>query len=94
MATHISAELRLFVAARAVHVCEYCLIHEDDTYLGCQIDHIISEKHNGPTVAENLAFACAFCNRAKGSDIGSLSAAGQFTRFFNLDWTDGLSTSY
>jgi len=83
MTTHVSADLRLLVSTRAGFVCEYCLIHEDDTYLGCQIDHIISEKHGGPTVAENLAYACTFCNRSKGSDIGSLLATGQFTRFFN-----------
>ena len=33
--------------------------------------------------AANLAYACALCNRAKGSDVGSISSAGEFTRFFN-----------
>lgn len=46
--TYISPELRQQVAERANHRCEYCLIHEDDTYLVCQVDHIISEKHGGP----------------------------------------------
>ena len=32
---------------RAYHVCEYRLIHEDDTFWGCQVDHIISPKHGG-----------------------------------------------
>lgn len=40
--------------------------------LGCQVDHIISEKHGGATSAENLAYACTFCNWHKGSDIASL----------------------
>ena len=72
------------MASRADHLCEYCLIHEGHTYFGCQVDHIISEKHGGPTEADNLAYACVFCNRAKGSDIGSmLWPVGQFTRFFN-----------
>jgi hypothetical protein len=45
---------------------------------------IISEKHGGPTVAENLAYACTFCNCAKGSDIGSIVwHTGTFGRFFN-----------
>lgn len=70
--THISAELRRLVLARADYLCEYCLIAEVDTFHGCQIDHIISEKHDGPTTADNLALACAFCNRGKGSDIGSI----------------------
>lgn len=48
------------------------------------MDHIISEKHGGATEADNLAYACAFCNRAKGSDIGSiLPQRGTFVRFFN-----------
>ena len=37
---HIPAELRKLVANRADRLCEYCLLHEDDTYLGCQVDHI------------------------------------------------------
>jgi hypothetical protein len=84
MSSYISAELRRVVAARADHLCEYCLIHEGHTHFGCQVDHIISEKHGGPTEADNLAYACAFCNRAKGSDIGSIvRSTGHFTRFFN-----------
>lgn len=82
--TYIPADLRRQVATRANNLCEYCLIHEDDTYFGCQVDHIISEKHGGPTEAENLAYACSFCNRQKGSDIGSIApSTGQLTRFFN-----------
>jgi hypothetical protein len=91
MTSRISSDLRRLVASRANHVCEYCLIHEEDTYLGCQVDHIISEKHAGLTVSENLAYACTFCNRAKGADIGSLDSSGSFTRFYHprLDrWTD------
>ena len=51
--------------------------------MGFQIDHIISEKHEGPTDADNLALACLFCNLNKGSDIGSLDDAGVFTRLFH-----------
>ena len=84
MSSYISAELRRLVESRANHVCEYCLIHENDTYLGCQVDHIISEKHNGPTTADNLCYACTFCNRYKGTDIGSIApSSNAFTRFYN-----------
>jgi hypothetical protein len=90
--TYISAELRRLVAARAEGLCEYCLIAEEDTFLGCAVDHVISEKHGGPTAAENLALACVFCNQAKGSDVGSIDpGSGAFVRFFNprLDrWAD------
>ncbi|PKO23231.1 MAG: HNH endonuclease [Chloroflexi bacterium HGW-Chloroflexi-1] len=83
MSSYISDGLRELVARRAEHLCEYCLIHEDDTHFGCQVDHIISVKHGGPTTAENLAYACAFCNRQKGSDVGSVWETGEFTRFLN-----------
>lgn len=80
MTTYVNAELRRLVESRANHLCEYCLIHQRDTYLGCQVDHLISEKHGGLTEAANLAYACTFCN----TDIGSLSpSTGEFTRFFN-----------
>ncbi len=82
--TYIPLALRRLVATRAHRLCEYCLMHEDDTYFGCQVDHIISEKHDGPTNAENTAYACTFCNRNKGSDIGSLIwHTNQFVRFYN-----------
>jgi HNH endonuclease len=72
------------VALRAEHLCEYCLIYEEDTFYGCEVDHIISVKHGGPTEADNLAYACVFCNRQKGSDIGSIvRRTGEFSRFFN-----------
>lgn len=81
--TYIPANLRRLVSDRAKDLCEYCLIHEDDVYLGCQVDHIISEKHGGLTEQSNLAYACVFCNRYKGSDIGSVTTESVFTRFYN-----------
>lgn len=83
MARWISAELRQTIADRANLLCEYCLIAEADTFYGCEVDHIISLKHGGSSEPNNLAYACALCNRAKGSDVGSVSASGEFTRFFN-----------
>jgi hypothetical protein len=83
MARWISAELRQTIADRAKSLCEYCLIAEEDTFYGCEVDHIISLKHGGSSEPENLAYACALRNRAKGSDVGSVSTSGEFTRFFN-----------
>jgi hypothetical protein len=54
MATEVSEGLRRRVAERAYHVCEYCLLHEDDSFWGCQVDHIISRKHRGRTEPSNL----------------------------------------
>ncbi len=83
MADGLNAELRS-VSAHADYLCEYCLIADEDTFFGCQIDHIISLKHQGKTDPENLAYACAFCNRHKGSDISSISTeTGALVRFFN-----------
>jgi hypothetical protein len=83
MSRYISSEVRQEVAARADFLCEYCLIAEEDTFFGCEVEHIISLKHGGSSELENLAYACAFCNRHKGSDVGSISELGEFSRFFN-----------
>ncbi len=92
MSSYVPVALRRLVAQRAQSLCEYCLIHEDDTFLGCQVEHIIAEKHGGKTVESNLAFACVFCNRFKGSDIATLAQpAGLLCRLFNprIDrWAD------
>jgi len=54
----MDAELRQLVWQRALSRCEYCQVPADVALLPFQIDHIIAEKHNGLTVAENLALAC------------------------------------
>ena len=66
MRGEISAAVRLLVATRAARRCEYCLLHEDDSFTPHQIDHIISQKHAGDSSPENLAFACIRCNAWKG----------------------------
>ena len=82
--TYISGKLRRLVSKRAKGLCEYCLVDEAATYWGCEIDHIISEKHGGPTTEDNLAYSCLTCNRSKGSDIGSLvPGIDRFVRFYN-----------
>ena len=84
MSNYISPETRQIVASRANFVCEYCLIAEADAYFRFQVEHIISRKHGGSSELENLALACVFCNRYKGSDIASLiPESGELVRFFN-----------
>jgi hypothetical protein len=39
--------------------------------------------NGGATSEENLAYACVFCNRYKGTDIGSITAQGEFCRLYN-----------
>jgi hypothetical protein len=82
MNSYVSPEIRRRVAERADDICEYCLISEEDSYYRHQIEHIISLKHGGSSKPENLALACVFCNRNKGSDIASI-AAGELVRFYN-----------
>jgi hypothetical protein len=84
MSSEVSEALRRLVADRAYHVCEYCLVHEQDVYHGCEVDHVRSVKHGGRAIADNLAFACFHCNRHKGTDLGSVSArTGALVRFYN-----------
>ncbi|MFM7602136.1 MAG: HNH endonuclease [Pseudanabaena sp.] len=81
--SYINAELRRLVAQRADYSCEYCLITEETTP-SCQVDHIISVKHGGDSAAENLCYACLFCNLQKGTDLGSINwRNGELVRFFN-----------
>lgn len=65
----ISKSIRLEVAIRAKHRCEYCRLHEEDMFLSFELDHIIAQKHGGTDKIENLAYACAHCNQHKGSDL-------------------------
>src|SRR5690348_6309866 len=84
MGIDISDDLRRRVVERAYRVCEYCLVHENDLFNTCEVDHVISLKHGGKTIMENLATACFHCNRHKGSDVGSIAqSTGEFVRFFN-----------
>jgi 5-methylcytosine-specific restriction endonuclease McrA len=84
MSSYVSDRLRKKVEKRANYVCEYCLIPIEETFFGGEIEHIISLKHEGRSVFENLAFACQPCNRSKGSDLGSISKVdGKLARFFN-----------
>jgi hypothetical protein len=91
VATDLSHALRAEVARRADHRCEYCRISEEHAGFPHQVDHIISRKHGGQSSAENLALACVICNRYKGSDLASISKAGELVRLFNPrqdQWAD------
>ena len=70
--TSVSERLRRQVRERAQGRCEYCLIHEEDMFYPHEPDHVIAEKHGGPTSLDNLALSCFHCNRFKGSDLASV----------------------
>lgn len=80
----VSAATRRLVAKRANYACEYCLAEDADSFLGFEVDHIISRKHLGSNHETNLAYACPDCNRNKGSDIASIDWEKQeVVRFYN-----------
>jgi hypothetical protein len=82
--TYVPAELRQAVIKRAKGRCEYCQYPEAFAFLAFEIEHIVAEKHGGETVLDNLAWACPYCNRFKGSDLGSIDPeTGHLTPFFN-----------
>ncbi len=59
--------LRELVEARADGRCEYCRRYQDllgETFF--EVEHIIPRSQGGPTIPENLAFACRRCNLLKG----------------------------
>jgi hypothetical protein len=65
----MDAALTRLVWQRAKGRCEYCQLPQEADDRPFEIDHIISRKHHGPTVAGNLALSCFRCNSCKGSDI-------------------------
>ena len=78
-----SESLRKAVIERAEGRCEYCK-KPQVAFFAHEVDHVIAQKHRGPTTLENLAFACFECNRFKGSDIASLDPqTDKLTPLFN-----------
>lgn len=82
--TYVPIDMRTLAISRARQSCEYCLVHADYAVLVHEIDHVIAAKHGGVTEADNLAYACAQCNRFKGSDIATFDPqTGQVVPLFN-----------
>lgn len=69
---------------RAYRRCEYCQMPQDYDKTPFEIDHIISRKHGGATVASNLALSCFWCNSHKGTDLAGLDPrTRKLTPLFN-----------
>ena len=58
--------LRQLVWERAQSCCEYCRLPQAHDPRPFHLDHIRPQKHDGPTVSENLALSCAACSLYKG----------------------------
>src|SRR2546429_341387 len=78
------------VRLRAAGRCEYCHFPEVFSFLPFQLDHIIAEKHGGPTSESNLAWSCYYCNSYKGPNLSGWDAtAGEIVRLYHPrrdDW--------
>lgn len=61
----ISAKLRVKVALRANHLCEYCKAPKAYSPSPFDTEHIIPLSLEGRSVFENLAFSCHGCNGHK-----------------------------
>ncbi|PYS47515.1 MAG: restriction endonuclease [Acidobacteria bacterium] len=80
----MDARLRQTVRDRAESRCEFCHLPERIAELPFQIDHVIAEQHGGLTSEDNLAFACARCNRYKGPNLSGIDPeSGTITHLFN-----------
>lgn len=80
----MAVNLTQHVRDRAAGRCEYCHLPQAGSNIPFEIDHIVSRKHRGRTVAGNLALACWYCNSFKGSDLSGIDPATRtLTRLFN-----------
>lgn len=68
----MNRSLREQVRLRAADCCEYCQMPQRFDDLPFEVEHVIPEKHGGLTVPENLAWACAWCNRFKGPNLAGI----------------------
>lgn len=76
--------LEQLVWSRAGHRCEYCLLPADLSSFSFQLNHVIAQKHGGPTDRANLALACFNCNSYKGPNIAGIDPeGGKLTRLFH-----------
>jgi hypothetical protein len=64
--------LRELVWRRADSRCEYCLLPAECDEATFEIDHVLAQKHAGPTEADNLALACFACNNHKGPNLSGI----------------------
>jgi 5-methylcytosine-specific restriction endonuclease McrA len=72
------------VHERAKRRCEYCQLPQEHSAVPFEIDHVVAKQHKGPTVEQNLALACFYCNSAKGPNISGIDPeSGAIVPLFN-----------
>jgi HNH endonuclease len=73
--SRISANWRQHVRRRANERCEYCHMPEALASSIYHVDHIIPERHDGPTSLDNLALCCPWCNYSKSCNLAGIDRA-------------------
>jgi hypothetical protein len=68
----MTLSLEELVRQRAGNRCEYCQVSQEHDRVAFEIDHIIAQKHRGPTRANNLCLACFACNNHKGPNVAGV----------------------
>lgn len=73
------------IRERAGGRCEYCRLPDFALETAdFHVEHIIARKHRGGDEAENLAWACIYCNLYKGPNLSSIDPdTGEITRLFH-----------
>ena len=72
------------VAARALHVCEYCRAPEKVFNLPFEVEHIKPQAIRGETTVDNLALSCRSCNLYKSDHVRTVDeSSGQEVSLFN-----------
>ena len=81
----MTAAQREAVRRQAGGRCEYCRLPDSAMELeDFHVEHIIARKHGGADDADNLAWACIFCNLYKGPNLASFDPdTGELTRLFH-----------
>jgi 5-methylcytosine-specific restriction endonuclease McrA len=77
--------LRRVVWERAEGRCEYCHLREaDEDYYSFHLEHVIAKQHEGGDDQANLAWACHYCNRHKGTNLSAIDPRTlKLVRLFN-----------
>jgi hypothetical protein len=54
MPSYINEELQRLLALRTDYLSDSCLIYKEHTIYRCEVGHIISVKHGGPSETNNM----------------------------------------
>jgi len=86
------SSLRDLVVTRAGARCEYCHLHQDETFYSFYVEHVIPRQHGGSDSPDNLALSCRRCNLYKGPNQTAIDpGSGSIETLFNprlQDWDE------